>query len=207
MIPVTAAKIFLTHQKGYDSPMKKILASVALLLCASSAPAFAEGWYVGLGAGIGNLGKTGQDITGLTNSTIDDSDKTYTIRGGYRFHPNVAVEVGYYDLGKYTFSGRSGSIDVSGSAKAKSFGVSLVGIAPVSQNLELYGRLGIEESEIKANANTANFTASEADKQTGATYGLGARYLFNKNIGVFAEWMKNDKIEVDSYLLGVDFRF
>jgi OmpA-OmpF porin, OOP family len=187
--------------------MKKFLAPVAFVLCASSAPAFAEGWYAGFGAGLGNLGKTGQDITGLTNSTIDDSDKTYTIRGGYRFHPNVAVEVGYYDLGKYTFSGRSGSIDVSGSAKAKSFGVSLVGIAPVSQNLELYGRLGIEESEIKANANTANFTASEADKQTGATYGLGARYLFNKNIGVFAEWMKNDKIEVDSYLLGVDFRF
>ncbi len=187
--------------------MKKIITAVALAAGLVSAPAFAQSWYVGFGAGIGSLGKTGQDITGLQDATIDDSDKTYTIRGGYRFHPNFAVEVGYYDLGKYTFSGRSGNIDVSGSAKAKSFGISAVGIAPVAQNFEIYGRIGIEESEIKANANTANFTAGESDKQTGATYGIGARYLFSKNVGLFAEWMKNDKIEVDSYLVGVDFRF
>jgi hypothetical protein len=41
----------------------------------------------------------------------------------------------------------------------------------------------------------------------GATYGIGARYLFTKEIGLFAEWMKNDKIEVDSDLIGLDFRF
>jgi OOP family OmpA-OmpF porin len=187
--------------------MKKIITAVALAAGLVSAPAFAQSWYVGFGAGIGNLGKTGQDITGLTNATIDDSDKTYTIRGGYRFHPNFAVELGYYDLGKYTFSGRSGNVDVSGSAKAKSFGLSAVGIAPIAQNFELYARLGIEQSELKANANTANLTASESDKQTGATYGIGARYLINKQVGLFAEWMKNDKIEVDSYLFGVDFRF
>jgi len=29
----------------------------------------------------------------------------------------------------------------------------------------------------------------------------------NKNVGLFVEWMKNDKIEVDSYLAGIDFRF
>ena len=30
---------------------------------------------------------------------------------------------------------------------------------------------------------------------------------FNKSTGVFAEWMKNDKIKVDGDLIGVDFRF
>jgi OOP family OmpA-OmpF porin len=187
--------------------MKKIITAVALAAGLVSAPAFAQSWYVGFGAGIGNLGKTGQDITGLSNATIDDSDKTYTIRLGYRLSKHFAIEGGYYDLGKYTFSGRSGAIDVSGSAKAKSFGLSAVGILPMGDSFELYGRLGIEESEIKANANTTNLTASESDKQTGATYGVGGRFLFSKNVGVFAEWMKNDKIEVDSYLLGVDFRF
>jgi OmpA-OmpF porin, OOP family len=187
--------------------MKKIFTAIAIASALTAAPAFAQGWYIGFGAGIGNLDKTGQDITGLTNSTIDDSDKTYTIRGGYRFHPNMAVELGYYDMGKYTFSGLAGNVDVSGSAKAKSFGLSLVGIAPVAQNFELYARLGIEESEIKANANTPNLTASESDKQTGATYGVGGRYLVTKEIGLFAEWMKNDKLEIDSYLFGVDFRF
>jgi OOP family OmpA-OmpF porin len=187
--------------------MKKVITAVAVAIGLVSAPAFAQNWYLGFGAGVGNLGKTGQDLTGLDNATIDDSDKTYTIRGGYRFHPNFAVEVGYYDLGKYTYGGRLGNVDVSGSAKAKSFGLSAVGIAPLAPNFELYGRIGIEQSELKANANTTNLTASESDKQTGATYGVGARYLITKQIGLFAEWMKNDKIEVDSYLFGVDFRF
>jgi len=39
--------------------------------------------------------------------------------------------------------------------------------------IDLYGRLGWEESEIKANANSALFTANESDRQSGATYGIG----------------------------------
>ncbi|HET6265773.1 MAG TPA: outer membrane beta-barrel protein, partial [Usitatibacter sp.] len=72
---------------------------------------------------------------------------------------------------------------------------------------EAYGRLGIESSELKANANTALFTANDSERQTGATYGVGARWMFTPSVGLFAEWMKNDKIEVDSYLIGFDFRF
>ena len=67
--------------------------------------------------------------------------------------------------------------------------------------------MGWEESEIKANANTTLATANESDRQSGATYGIGGRWNFSKNMGLFAEWMKNDKIEVDSYLVGIDFRF
>ena len=69
------------------------------------------------------------------------------------------------------------------------------------------GRVGWEESEIKANANTELFTADASDKQSGATYGVGGRWNFSNNMGFFVEWMKNDKIEVDSYLAGIDFRF
>ena len=84
---------------------------------------------------------------------------------------------GYHDLGKCAFSGN------------------------------LCGRLGWAESELKANANTTLLTGNTSDRQGEATYGLGARWNFSKNIGVFAEWIKNDKIEVDSYLAGIDFRF
>jgi hypothetical protein len=72
---------------------------------------------------------------------------------------------------------------------------------------EAYGRVGYARSEIKPNANTSNITYSREDKQNELTYGLGARWMFAKSFGVFGEWMKNDKIEVDSYMVGVDFRF
>ena len=45
------------------------------------------------------------------------------------------------------------------------------------------------------------------DRQDEATYGVGARWNFSRNWGLFAEWMKNDRIRVDSYLAGIDFRF
>lgn len=190
--------------------MKRHYAVLALAAGLAAAPAFAQqqapSWYVGFGAGVGNLGMSGQDLTGLSNAQIDDTDTTYTVRGGYRFHPNLAVEVGYYDLGTYAFSNNDGAVPVTGSAKAKSYGVSLVGIAPMGR-FDLYGRLGWEESEIKANANTTLFTASASDRQSGATYGIGGRWNMSRNVGFFVEWMKNDKIEVDSYLAGIDFRF
>ncbi len=191
--------------------MKKLATILTLAAGLAAAPAFAQqstlpSWYIGGGFGVGNLGLSGQDLTGLTNASVDDSDTTYTLRGGWRFHPNFAVELGYYDLGQYAFSGTSGPVSVSGSAKAKSYGISLVAIAPVDQ-FDFYARIGWEESEIKVNANTANLTGNVNDRDSGATYGVGARWNMTRNWGLFAEWMKNDEIEVDSYLIGVDFRF
>ena len=49
--------------------------------------------------------------------------------------------------------------------------------------------------------------ATVADKQDEATYGIGGRWHVARNWAIFAEWMKNDKIEVDSYVVGVDFKF
>ena len=192
----------------------KNLHRIGLLAAALAAsPAFAQiapHWYAGVGAGIGNLNASGSDLTNLSNASIDDSDKTYTVRLGYRFHPNFALEAGYYDFGKYTFSGNTagpGATDVSGSFKAKSYGLSFVALAPLSEQFDIYGRVGYARSELKPNANTSNFTASREDKQNELTYGLGARWMFAKSFGVFGEWVKNDKIEIDSYMVGVDFRF
>lgn len=212
--PPTGAAPATPSFKSHGKPdMKKI--ALATLTAASlfSAPAFAQfaadSFYAGVGIGRGNLNLSGQDLTGLANATVGDSSTTYTVRAGWRFHPNFAVEAGYYDLGEYDFQGGVAGAVVSGTAKAKSMGLSLVGIAPLTPQFDLYARLGVEQSEIKVNAssNVTPGNADLADKQTGATYAVGGRWNFSKKIGVFAEWMKNDKIEVDSYLVGVDFRF
>jgi OOP family OmpA-OmpF porin len=164
-------------------------------------------WYLGAGVGSGHLGISGTDLTGLANAQVDDKDTTYTVRMGWRPTPYWAVELGYYDLGRYKFHG-SGPIAVDGQAQAKSFGISAVGIVPMDA-FELYGRLGFARSELKVNAsaNIAPNPQNAKDKQNEATYGVGGRWWVQRNWSVFAEWMKNDKIEVDSYLVGVDFRF
>jgi hypothetical protein len=193
--------------------MKKIITALALATGLAAAPAFAQfaadSFYAGFGAGRGTLNASGQDLTGLANASVGDNATTYTVRAGWRFLPYLAFEAGYYDLGEYDFQGGVAGATVSGTAKAKSAGLSLVAIAPMGPQFDLYARIGVEQSEIKVNAST-NVTpgnANLADKQTGATYGVGGHWYFAKNIGLFAEWMKNDKIKVDSYLAGIDFRF
>jgi OOP family OmpA-OmpF porin len=186
---------------------------LAASLCATL-PALAQtptpSWYFGGGVGQGHLGISGTDLTGIANAQVDDSQTTYTVRTGFRFSPWGAIELGYYDLGKYKFHGRPvGTVaDVDGEARAKSVGLSFVGILPV-RYLDLYGRIGYARSELKVNAsaNLAPTPVNVKDKQNEATYGVGGRWNMSPNLGIFAEWMKNDKIEVDSYLIGVDFKF
>jgi len=188
--------------------MKKFVTAMTVAAAFGAAPALAQSWYLGAGAGRGNLDATGEDLTGLPNAQLKDTGTTYTARLGYRFSRYGAFELGYYDLGKYEFTGNSGNSLITGSAKAKSFGLSIVGIAPIGPYAEVYSRVGYEESEIKANANLGNIaTGNASEKQKGATYGVGGRWLMGPNWGLFAEWMKNDKLKIDSYMGGVDFRF
>jgi OOP family OmpA-OmpF porin len=165
-------------------------------------------WYFGAGAGVGNLNRSPGELTGLNNANLDDSDTAYTVRGGFRFSPYGAVELGYYDFGRYNFNGTllGNVVPVNGSVKAQSVGISLVAILPIN-NFDIYGRIGYARSELKFNANGRLATADEKDKQNEATYGVGARWTFAPNWALFAEWFKNDKIRVDGYVGGVDFRF
>jgi len=197
--------------------MKKISSkAVAVALFGASSIAFAQApaigtypqlpWYIGAGVGSGQLNKSPSDITGLGNATLDDNDTTWTVRGGWRFSPYGAVELGYYDLGRYEFDGTKFGVPVNGSARARSVGISLVGILPIN-NFDIYGRIGYAHSELKLNANTELLTGDRDDNQDEATYGAGVRWTFARNWAVFGEWMKNDRIQVDSYLGGIDFRF
>lgn len=166
-------------------------------------------FYFGVGAGTGHLNKSASDLTGLNNATLDDNDTAWTIRGGWRFNPFAAVEIGYYDFGRYNFHGTAvGSfVPVDGSAKAHSVGISLVGILPINQ-FDLYGRIGYAHSELKFNANgPLGGVANENQRQDEATYGVGGRWNITPNWGVFVEWFKNDRISIDSVVGGIDFRF
>jgi len=165
-------------------------------------------FYIGAGAGNGHLNRSGSDLTGFDNAQVDKTDTSWTVRGGWRFNPFAAVEVGYYDFGRYHFNGPTvlGAVPVEGSARADSVAISLVGILPI-YNFDLYGRIGYAHSELKFNANTRLLTASSNERQDEATYGIGGHWSFSPHWGLFVEWVKNDRIRIDSYMGGVDYRF
>jgi len=202
-----------------EQHMNKTMRSALIMAACAAAPAFAQpfpayapAWYVGVGAGQGTLNTDSNAFNNVNNISVGSKESTYTVRGGWRFTPFTAIELDYFDLGKYDFHARpvGTTANIDGEAKAKSYGASFVGIIPLNQ-FDLYGRIGWVRTKTEVNAsNSGGLSTSPfntSDTRSEATYGVGGRWNFVPQWGVFAEWMKNDNVKVDSWLIGVDFRF
>ena len=83
-----------------------------------------------------------------------------------------------------------------------------VAILPVSENFELFGRLGYGTTQIKADL--AGFTATQDGESV--NYGAGANYFFDGRNGVRADWTRRDYTddnggELDTYGVSYVRRF
>lgn len=144
----------------------------AVLAIASSA-AFAEngtGFYLGGGAGY-----AGQraDCEGYN---CDTSHANFKLLGGYQITPNVAVEGSYGSLGKITFRGSDLSIKTDG------FTVAVLGMFPVSKEVDLFGKLGMYASKTKVNITIPRVIEAATYHSNGLLAGFGAQYKFTANL-------------------------
>ena len=143
--------------------------------------------YVGANIGQSKFRNACNGFTGC-----DDKDTAFKLFGGYQFTPNIAAELGYTDLGKI------GGINVKGNA----WDLSAVGMWPLASQISLLGRLGAYHGELKDGG---------SDTKNGLTFGLGAQYDFNRNIGVRAEWQRfnnmSSNVDVDVLSVGALYRF
>ena len=201
-----------------------------------SSPAMAAdagmGWYGGANVGQSRMkvDTTGIDTavmaTGLvatSATTASENDVGFKLFGGYRFHPNFAVEAGYFNLGKVGFTTitTGPAATIGGEAKNENgFNIDLVGIAPLSDVFSLFARVGVQTSKtsITAAGIGPGGTSAVSSSETSASYkaGVGAQYEFTKNIGGRLEWERYhvpggaagiDKFDVDSFSLGMVVRF
>ena len=182
--------------------MNRFATSFALAAALACGPALAQGWYAGLGIGQGTV-DFGAVPAGVS---VDDEETAYQVRFGYRFHPSLALELGYYRLGDYGLSTTLDGVSVSAGAQARSVGLSLVGTLPL-ERFDLYGRVGYARSELKASGSALGFSASERERENEWFAGVGGRFKLSREVGVFAEWQRHDKLELDAYFVGVDLRF
>ena len=154
--------------------IKGILLGTLIAVAGISGAAFAEdsGAYAGLNLGIGK-----PDI-----NTPNGEDKQSSAVGGvvlgYKFNSYLAVEGQYTGIGKVTDN-------VSGSAKGDAASLAVLGILPVNENFNLYGKLGVAAT--KTTVSSSLSPMSDATR-TGVTYGLGAEYNFNHNVGMRLGW-------------------
>lgn len=131
------------------------------------------GFYAGL-----HFGQSSAECASAPGVSCDDSDSAWKILGGYQFNRNLAVEVGYANLGEITITGGGSRLVVETTA----WDLVGVGSFPINNQFSVYGKLGFHSSETEI--------GSAKDDGIDLTYGIGVRYDFSRNLGVRAEWQR-----------------
>ncbi len=202
------------------------LAALALL-ASPYALANDSGWYIGAGVGESRATIDDERIAsellsgGLITSSIkdDDSDTGYKIFGGYQFGRHVALEAGYFDLGKFSFNAITeppGTL--AGSAKIRGANVDVVGILPIIGKLAALGRVGLIYAEttdsFAGTGAVAVLDPSPRKHDTSYKLGLGLQYAFTEAFAVRAEaerYRINDAVgndgDIDLLSAGLVYRF
>ncbi len=208
-----------------------------LLLGLALAPIMAHAeWYGGV-----NFGQTkAKNSTFCSDlaSVLDpgyscgiDEKNGWRVYGGNQFMDNLAVEVGYVDLGTFTTkvngnqAGAPPGTTVTSNTdfKAKGYNLALVGILPVTKELSVIGRVGIFRwtAKVSGTASSGGVTVSNDAKATKAgnnpnNIGIGVNYNLTKSIGLRAEWERftdvgekdnTDITNVDMLSLGLVYTF
>jgi OmpA-OmpF porin, OOP family len=195
--------------------IRSLCLSLGLLL-ALCGPAVAqdEGPYLGLGAGqskVKDPGSCSDVAAGLFSPgyscSITDTDTGWKVFGGYQATRNVAIEASYLDLGasKLSVSGiatipplPATPVTVSGKISATGFSVDMILSAPITEAFSLSARAGLFAWTLKtsltatASNGVSTASASQSDSTSGNSFdfGVGARYDFNRNVGVRVEFQR-----------------
>jgi outer membrane protein W len=151
-----------------------LVASLLALSGLSSVAAAADdNWFVR-----GELGTDRMSVSGLSGT---DSDTAFSLRGGYYFNPNFAVEGSYTTYGNHN----DGSGDT---LKTDGWGVGIVAkkdFGPNNTGFFIDGRAGIGFNQTKL---SIAGVGSSSKNSTKPYFGLGLGYDFTRNFGLSVNW-------------------
>ena len=203
---------------------KALLSLLFLALGGYGLPTLAQapgsvGPYIGASIGLADARSscsTSWLPAGTTLGGCDDKDQAWKVYGGYQFTPHWGAEVGYLDFGKQRWGVAVGGL-LPAQAESEITAWQLVGTAtyPITPEFAVFGKLGFYRSDADVRANGAGVSLSASGNSTDYTWGVGARFNFNRNISVRFEWERfNDAgsksagtTDIDLLSVGVMFRF
>lgn len=168
--------------------MFKKIAIAATLAVLSTAAMAAEPGRIYAGADVGSTKIDG----------VKDRENGYGAFVGYNITPAIAIEAGYRRLADYDLSVGT----VSGDVHVDQISLSGVATMPLSNNFNLYGRLGY--NRLKAKASFAG--NSGADSDSGVLYGVGVGYSFSPTVAARLEVQKPSS-DATSVNAGLVFNF
>lgn len=176
------------------------LASLGALLAAPALAQDTSHYYGGVSAG---QSKTDVDAAGLTSgllpgaaaasSTIDDKGNAFKVFGGYQFNRNIAIEGGYFHLGKSSFNAVTvpgGTL--AGESKVQGLNLDLVGTLPLTERFSALARVGVQhawsKSTFSGTGAGAGVAGSSKRNDSDAKVGLGMQYEISPAMWVRGEF-------------------
>ena len=111
-------------------------------------------WYFGADIGRSKARIDDQDIRaalaadGASSTVLNDRNQStaYKVFGGYQFNDYLAIEGGYFDLGKFGYTATTtppGTLN--GELRFKGFNLDLIGMLPLTDSLSAFGRIGFDD--------------------------------------------------------------
>jgi OOP family OmpA-OmpF porin len=154
--------------------------------------------YVGGSIGVGRSRLDDQRMagsltgTGFSTFTTDEKDRGFKLFVGKQLNQYFAIEGGYFDLGKYNFSGvTTGNRAITGETKFRGLNLDLVGQLPLTQRLSVLGRIGGQYTRTGTDYNGAAIAVAgnrySSDSDFGPKAGLGLEYKFSEALALRAE--------------------
>lgn len=172
--------------------MKRLVTASILAASLASGAAFAQQqpWYVGASIGQNNYSTDVQCV-----GTCDKTDTMFKVFGGWMFNPYFGVEVAYGAFGTMKINAQEQGVNLMAEMKSSAFSGFLVGQYPID-NFRLFGKLGFAYVDSKvtltlppqAATGGVQYSADDSDNSTEFAWGVGATYMFNKNLGVRLEY-------------------
>lgn len=163
--------------------MAAVISAAMIVPVVSHAQSQDRGFYAGASIGQSDVQDGCDGLSGVAGISCDDSDSAWKIFGGYRLNPNLAVELGYTDLGEISASG----FGVNVSAESSAWELVGVGSFPINNQFSIYGKLGMYRAETDGRSNVG---VAADESNTGLTFGFGVAYNFTRAVAVRAEWQK-----------------
>ncbi len=181
---------------------KQVIATI--LGAALALPLIAQAQVSYLGA---NVGRAEQKARVDGFGSFKDNDASFKLYGGHEFTPNLGVELGYVNFGEADKSFGP----VNASSKPQSLYLAGTGTLPLSEQISLFGKVGVSVNRTKIRA--PGF--SDTERNTTALLGIGAAYKFAPNMSMVAEYENFGKvldedggnIKADLVSIGLRYKF
>ena len=186
-----------------------------------------DGWYVGANLGDSQAKIDNDRIAasllaqGITLTGIKDDERHlgFKLFGGYQFNRYVALEGGYFDLGRFGFSATTlppGTL--AGNTKLQGTNFDLVGLLPFTEKFSAFARAGFDYSwtrdQFAASGAVVVPDPKRSDHSSHYKFGVGLQYAITPSWGLRAEaerYRVDDAVgnrgDIDLFSVGVLYRF